>query len=771
MNDKPLYNSRIIDTFIKLIKRKYSHVNVGDLLDYAEMKPYEVADQGHWFTQRQVDLFYERLVKVTGNVNIAREAGQYATSPDAIGVMRQYLLGMVGPATAFEFAEKGCSNFTKSTVYKSKRIDSNKVEITVTPLEGVNEKPYQCENRIGFLEAVPMLFDRKLPELTHPECVFKGDKVCRYIISWENTLSGLCKKIRITLMLAVLLALTVMIFLFPWITIKYLLPTSIILIILIASLENYYEKNEFKATLENLKDSTDILLEQINLNYNNSRLTNEIGQAISKQMDIDDILANVIQILDNRLDFDRGMILLSNPEKNRLVYRNGFGYSDEQANLLKKTAFHLDRPESKGVFVISFREQKPFLINDFNEIQSSLSSQSLTFAKKLGAQSFIVCPIICEGESLGILAVDNLETKRPLIDSDMSLLMGIAPVIGISIRNAALLEARVKQFNSVLHTLAASIDARDNLTAGHSEKVTEYALGICGELRLSSEYREMIRVASLLHDYGKIGVPDSILKKPGRLTPDEHDIVKSHSAKSREILEQINFEGIYCQVPEIAGSHHEKIDGTGYPKGLKGKDIPLGAKIIAVADFFEAITAKRHYRDPMPVDVAVELLREGAGKHFEKKIVDSFLRFLQKTDFYTKDKTVGELVYIDFPYKRVPCNFRVNFQIDGKSGSGTGVDMSPKGIYVAVDFEAHAGSEIALSFAYPDNFEKTCDVRGRVAWVNSGTEKSKPDLPAGFGVEFLDIHPTDETIQAFLNYSASGNLHYGLKKPANDKAV
>ncbi len=132
-------------------------------------------------------------------------------------------------------------------------------------------------------------------------------------------------------------------------------------------------------------------------------------------MAIDDILANVIQILDNRLDFDRGMILLSNPEKNRLVYRNGFGYTDEQANLLNKTVFHLDRPESKGVFVISFREQKPFLINDFNEIQSSLSSQSLTFAKKLGTQSFIVCPIICEGVSLGILAVDNLETKRPLI--------------------------------------------------------------------------------------------------------------------------------------------------------------------------------------------------------------------------------------------------------------------------------------------------------------------------------------------------------------------
>ena len=119
------------------------------------------------------------------------------------------------------------------------------------------------------------------------------------------------------------------------------------------------------------------------------------------------------------------------------------------------------------------------------------------------------------GSPSAILAVDNLRSKRPLVQSDLSLLMGIASVIGISIRNADLMEARQRQFDSILQVLAASIDARDPLTAGHSEKVTEYALGICGQLNLSSNYREMIRVASLLHDYGKIGVPDSILKKTG----------------------------------------------------------------------------------------------------------------------------------------------------------------------------------------------------------------------------------------------------------------
>jgi HD-GYP domain-containing protein (c-di-GMP phosphodiesterase class II) len=137
----------------------------------------------------------------------------------------------------------------------------------------------------------------------------------------------------------------------------------------------------------------------------------------------------------------------------------------------------------------------------------------------------------------------------------------------------------------------------------------------------------MIRVASLLHDYGKIGVDDAILKKPGRLTPEEYDHIKTHAPKTKSILEQVNFEGIYKEVPEIAGAHHEQLDGTGYPNGLKGDEIHFGAKIIAVADVFEALTSKRHYRDPMMVNDAFEHLQNNIGVHFEKQCVEALIRF------------------------------------------------------------------------------------------------------------------------------------------------
>jgi len=629
-DNRLLYNSRIVDTYIKLIKKKYSYINLSELLSYAGIEPYQVTDEGHWFTQKQVNLFYERLENLTRNKGIAREAGRYAASSDALGAMRPYILGLVGPAKAYEIVGKYAPNFTKSSIYESKTITAHKIEITVTPKKGVSEKPFQCENRIGYFEAIALIFNYRLPEIEHPECIFKGGNACRYIISWKESRFAFWGNIRNYTTLLLSAACIGSYFISPLTALTVLSPFSVFAILALSLYAKIMENKELNTAIDNIKVSTDKLLEQIDINYNNSLMINEVGLSLSKQMDIDSILSNVIQVLEKRLYYDRGLILLANQERSMLSFRIGFGYTAEQLNMLKNTSFHLDRPESKGIFVVSFREQKPFLINDINEIESSLSHHSLEFAKKLGVKSFICCPIIYEENSLGILAVDNIKTKKPFVQSDISLLLGVAPEIGISIHNSMLFEAKQRQFQSILLTLAASIDARDSLTAGHSEKVTEYALGICHELDLSKDHCEMIRVAALLHDYGKIGIKDSILMKPGKLDVEERKEIETHSGKTKEILEQIHFEGIYKEIPAIAGSHHEKINGSGYPNGLKAEEIPLGAKIIAVADFFEAITSKRHYRDPMPLDIAFQLLNEEAGKSYDKKIVDAFIKYYNK---------------------------------------------------------------------------------------------------------------------------------------------
>ena len=378
---------------------------------------------------------------------------------------------------------------------------------------------------------------------------------------------------------------------------------------------------DLQKVVENLNKSTDELIEQININYENSLLINEIGQALSKESDLNGILTKVVNILQNRLDYDRGLILLTNEDKTRLIAKAGYGYElDELSKFMMSSGFHLDKKDSKGVFISCYREQKPILVNDIDEIKDDLSSRSLEFAKRMGVKSFICCPIVYENESLGVLAVDNIKSKRKLIQRDINVLMGIAPQIAVGINNIRLVEARLKQFQSILQALVASTEARDPITAGHSERVTDYAVGICQELGFPSDYTDMIRVAASLHDYGKIGVDDAILKKNGKLDDIEFEHIKTHAVKTRNILQQVNFEGIYKEVPEIAASHHEKLDGSGYPSGLKEDEIPFGAKVIAVADVFEALTSRRHYRDPMPINEALDYLVENIGNHFDKEL-------------------------------------------------------------------------------------------------------------------------------------------------------
>ena len=225
----PLYNSRLIDTYIKLIKKKYNYINISELLSYARIMPYQVTDEGHWFTQEQVDLFYERLEKLTRNKDIAREAGRYSALPDTIGAMRQYILGLVGPAKAYELIGKYAPKFTKSSIYESKIKNSNEIEITVTPKEGTHEKQFQCDNRIGCFEAVALMFKYRLPEIEHPECLFKGDNVCRYIVSWRESQFSFWRKNKKLCSRIFSVICIGSFFISPWITLTMSFPVSILL--------------------------------------------------------------------------------------------------------------------------------------------------------------------------------------------------------------------------------------------------------------------------------------------------------------------------------------------------------------------------------------------------------------------------------------------------------------------------------------------------------------------------------------------------------------
>ncbi len=743
--EQQLYNSRIIDTYVKLLGLHYPQVRVEDLLEQAGMATWEVADQSHWFSQEQIDRFHALATAATGNPLISREAGRFAASPQAIGVMRQYILGLVGPANAFALIGQASARFTRSSAYASRKLGENSVEIVVTPHAGIHEKNFQCENRMGFFEAVCMMFNDRLPHIDHPECLFHGGSRCRYLIRWKPNLAGHLQRLRRYAAAATLPAAGVSMMAVPQSALAIMTGT-LGAISTLGWLAEREARREFQKSLDNLMVSRDLLMEQLDANYNNAQMSNEIGRAISNPTDIELILSQVIQILEKRLDFDRGLILLKHTEGSRLQFRAGFGYDLHLRRILENTQFHLDRPGSKGVFTQVFKSQKPLLVDDFEALRTQHTAHSIEFARQLGIKSFICCPIICEGEAVGILAVDNLKSNRPLQQSDMSRLMGVAPIIGVAVRNSDLLAVKEQQFRSTLQVLAASIDARDPLTAGHSEKVTEYSVAICDELRLNEQEREKIRIAALLHDYGKIGVPDAILKKPGPLNEEEHQLVQNHTMQTRSILERIHFEGNFRDVPEIAGSHHEKFDGSGYPQGLCGEEIPLGARIIAVADFFEAITAKRHYRSPMPYQVAVNLLREQTGSYFDPRVVEAFLRVLERAD-----ASGGEALPRS---RRINCETPVAVSRNNQRIIGRTHDISEHGLYVGINHPIEGlvkeGMQVQLLIHLPGMDTPPIEAWGRIAWVNDPTRPVKPTFPPGCGIAFTQVQHGQEFLGQWL---------------------
>lgn len=233
------------------------------------------------------------------------------------------------------------------------------------------------------------------------------------------------------------------------------------------------------------------------------------------------------------------------------------------------------------------------------------------------------------GETLGVLETIN-KKGGTFSDSDMEILKMLTLTIAISIENATLFSEQNRQFKSILQVMAASIDAKDPLTAGHSENVTKYSIGIAKELGFGETEIDVLCIAALLHDYGKIGVNDQILKKPARLTPQEYEIVKNHVRITKNILDKMSLARKYRTVSLVASCHHELMDGSGYPDGITSEDIPFMSKILTVADVFEALTADRHYRKAYTSKQAFEELEKYAGIKYDSNIVRALKSFWKK---------------------------------------------------------------------------------------------------------------------------------------------
>jgi PAS domain S-box-containing protein len=433
---EPLYNSRITKIYIQYLRKNFPDVDVDSVLKEAGVASYEIEDPAHWFTQEQQDCLHETLVSRTGNPNVAREAGRFATSTEGLGATKQYILGLMSPTTIYLLIEKINALMSRGASVSAKKIGSHQVEITAKPQPGVNEKPYQCENRRGMMEAIAQLFTDKFANIDHPTCIHAGDESCRYIITWSKSPTIYWSLARNYFVLLSIFGLPMLYFVVPPIGWQITALACAFATLLMSFFIEHLENKALRRTIKTQKEAAEDNIFESQMRYNTAMLVQEIGQATSSILDINKLVKTVSGLMEKRLDFDRGMIMLINKEMTKLKYSAGYGQNKPEKEILQATQFHLNNPQSKGVFVRAVREQRPFLISDIDEVKESFSDRSREIANKVGGRSLICVPIIYEKQTLGILAVDNVKSSRPLRQSDMSLLMGVASQLAISINNA-----------------------------------------------------------------------------------------------------------------------------------------------------------------------------------------------------------------------------------------------------------------------------------------------------------------------------------------------
>ncbi len=343
------------------------------------------------------------------------------------------------------------------------------------------------------------------------------------------------------------------------------------------------------------------------------------SKSITSSVDVDEILSLILDSTFNIIAPDGCLMYLHKPALNTFILKTSRGI-DGISNLQK-----LNTLDKDGIFKqrIVVERKELFVINDI----SNLEKEARNELYELKIKSFASIPLLRDSKVMGLFVTFSAE-KGFFNKDQIRILKMFSKQAAIAIQNAELLEKTQLNYLNTIKTLANIIEVKDSSTYGHSSRVMARALAIANEMGLSKGEKRILRFASFLHDIGKIDIDVSILRKPAALTKDEWKEIKKHPTIGSKIVAGI--ESLKELAPIIL-NHHARYEGGGYPNSeLKGDGIPLGARILTVADAYESMTADRPYRKAMSQETAIKELKDNAGTQFDPKIVDVLLKILKK---------------------------------------------------------------------------------------------------------------------------------------------
>jgi len=368
--------------------------------------------------------------------------------------------------------------------------------------------------------------------------------------------------------------------------------------VLILAAQNLETSLKLEAEIQDMASEIVHVYDELSTIYSLSR---RLGSAI----DIDELCQRAIEECRNVLQAETVVIMLMDNKSSALVKMACSGNCG-------KFVDRLPVQNINGLPDEFFTRTNALLIN---------SIQASPLLKEQHGQSLLCIPLISDDRNIGLIIVTDRTGDGEFRSQDLKQMDAISSEIAVAIKKAQLYEQINRMFIHTVEALASAIDAKDPYTYGHSRRVADYTNIICHELGLSRKDTKAIELASILHDIGKIGTPEIILQKPHQLMPDEFDKIREHPVMGAQIL---------CAIEELKDvidgirHHHERYDGNGYPDRFMSTEIPFQARVIAVADSFDAMTSNRPYRKSMNAETAISIMEDCSGSQFDPHIFSAF---------------------------------------------------------------------------------------------------------------------------------------------------
>ncbi len=552
-----------------------------------------LSDENNWIPSGLVVALFENARAITGNLRVAFEIGfESITHREFSYVSRLFLMIASSPRRTLRRMNQMNMKLNTTKVVELVYDTPSHAVIRWHWREGIVSSKDVCLYNQGIYSAIPTMWGLPAAKVAEDPCTFEGGPYCEIVLQWGRNIS----KSR------------------GWMSQRFASRSSL----LNALEEIERDKLLLKKRFDELTELNDELSRRVTV----LKAINSATRALVSIPDTQEVLHQTMRPIVDVLGFDRAIIMLVDEKREFLEYSYAVGASEEALRKMKEYRIPLTREQNLMIRVL--RKRRPVLIRDVHAAGLNPANRILT---DFQPSSFIVCPLIAEDETIGILGADRSSGQRKLTSTDEEFLSIFANNIATLFLRTRLDEEVKSSYASSVRALVQAIEEKDTYTRGHSERVAGIVVEVARELGLSEREIEYLRFGSILHDVGKIGIPESIVRSPKPLTEAEYKYIQKHPLKGVEILQPISFIQNHLY---LIRSHHERWDGKGYPDGLAGHAIPLGAQIVAVADAFDAMTSSRPYRKGLPPKQAAREIRKGIGTQFSPQVAEAFLAVFER---------------------------------------------------------------------------------------------------------------------------------------------